>query len=508
MRLDDSYIYGHCFNPVSVPVFDITSQRKEIRDVPCGTCYHCRITRVNEWTTRMRLQSATYKNTYFVTLTIDSDGPQKVLALHHPTFHNINKNKVAASHPLTLSKETLQRFIKRLRRYNELPTLSYFAVDEYGHTYGRPHYHLILWCDEEITLEMLQDAWRLDGQSIGEIDYNDLVKNGTLVSSNASYSFKYVCKYLQKQSFSFEDLPTYQYHLNLDYILNHFVTYKNTKVKNEYIRKEITDAPPGLDYVRTLSPEYVSSYRPFMLCSRSHAIGGRYFEAQASRFERGDLRLFGVLQKDMVFPSYFLRRVKHLICPYFPTTYAPSKSGEALCKYNSTSSRLPSVASLCSQLQDTGGSVWCTLQDVPEDVRALLPYCKCEYADSDGVARLAPLMDLTIYDKDNHHYLVYNGSFFDRYGYDRKQKKYVVVGSESVVSVCSKMDECLKKLLKFVEPFNVRRRVADEELEAYIKDRFSGSQLEFRKYRENLQSQLLFAVGKRQCVYNQIKNKF
>ena len=68
MKLDERYIYAHCFRPQRLHIFDVTQQQKVLRDVPCGCCYHCRISKINEWTTRMRLQSATYKNTYFVLL--------------------------------------------------------------------------------------------------------------------------------------------------------------------------------------------------------------------------------------------------------------------------------------------------------------------------------------------------------------------------------------------------------------------------------------------------------
>ena len=59
--------------------------------------------------------------------------------------------------PDSLSKRELQLFWKRIRKSIFPRKIKYFACGEYGDTYGRPHYHAIVfgldWSDEKIILE-------------------------------------------------------------------------------------------------------------------------------------------------------------------------------------------------------------------------------------------------------------------------------------------------------------------------------------------------------------------
>lgn len=87
-------------------------------EVPCGHCVGCRLDRSRDWALRCVAESMTHpKDTcFFVTLTYDDD------------------------HLEALSKDTLQRFFKRLRHYHDF---RYFACGEHGSKTGRPHYHVI-----------------------------------------------------------------------------------------------------------------------------------------------------------------------------------------------------------------------------------------------------------------------------------------------------------------------------------------------------------------------------
>ncbi len=520
MNLDEKYVYGHCYRPIRLSrMFDITKQDFVERDVPCGQCQHCRMTRVNEWVTRMRLQSATYRNTYFITLTISPDAPQEVLDTHRSVKTTINSNKRYVNTPIVLDKATPQKFLKRLRRYYNLPTLTYFLVGEYGHKYGRPHYHAILWCDEEITLDMLRNAWQLGGKSIGDIDYHHIMQDyGKVTDStmNPRHAFTYVCKYLQKQDFDWYKLPTIKLHMWFDYAVSNHATYivtKNNKTETYEIQfcnysvatdsNTWKDLVPNLelpaDAVRVLSDDYIRAYKPFMLCSRTHSIGGRYFESQKDRFSRGNFELFGVLDKGLVFPSYFLRKTKQVVCPYFPLTETQKQGIQVAC----SSCHLPNVATFCSQSHNTPPFLSDLYVDCPKDFRSALG---CVYVQTDnGVYRQA---DLTIYDKQTRTYLVYNGSVFDRYQYDPHTKKYNIVECIQLETILAKMDKAFKDLLRFVAPFDYSRECSARELDVLVKSDFGGSYEKFEDYRLAIQKQIMAQCADRQIIYNQTKNKF
>ncbi len=75
-----------------------------------------------------------------------------------------------AKDPVSVDKSHLQRFLKRLRRQVEPRHFRYFAVGEYGGTYGRPHYHAMLFglglCDEEVIAK----SWKLGFIQVSEFN--------------------------------------------------------------------------------------------------------------------------------------------------------------------------------------------------------------------------------------------------------------------------------------------------------------------------------------------------
>lgn len=520
MTLDEKYVYGHCYRPVTLSrMFDITKQDYVQRDVPCGKCYHCRMTKVNEWITRMRLQSATYKNTYFITLTISPDAPQDVLTAHNSVKSTINSNHKYVNTPITLDKATAQKFLKRLRRYNDLPSLTYFLVGEYGHKYGRPHYHAILWCDEDITLDMLRDAWQLGGVSIGDIDYHQIMQDyGQVTDStmNPKHAFNYVCKYLQKMDFDWYKLPTINLHYWYDYhkyghrLFTCVYDKKNDKKTHLFANYSAPtdgntwkDLMPTLelpsDFVRCLSDDYIKKYKPFMLCSRSHAIGSRYFEKNAERFSKGDFRLFGVLDKGLIFPSYFVRKTKEIVCPYFPLVDTEKQGIHVGC----SACHLPDVASLCFSSHGADPFLPYFDCDCPKDFCTALG---CVYVPTEqGTYRQC---DLTIYDKSMRSYLVYNGTYFDRYQYSKHARKYEYYESIPLCDILAKMDKAFKDLLKFVAPFDYARECSARELDVLVKSDFEGSYEKFEDYRKAIEKQIMSQRADRQLIYKQTKQKF
>lgn len=87
--------------------------------LPCGKCPACRKAKRQEWAVRCELESASYENSSFITLTYDQE--------HCPD---------------KLVKRDLQQFIKAMR--NKKIKFRYFGCGEYGSSSARPHFHLIM----------------------------------------------------------------------------------------------------------------------------------------------------------------------------------------------------------------------------------------------------------------------------------------------------------------------------------------------------------------------------
>lgn len=129
--------------------------------LPCGRCGACRVNRAIEWSNRLLFEADYHTDVSFWTLTYASE--------NEPQNHSI-------------SKRELQLFFKRLRKFLDVP-IKYFACGEYGETYGRPHYHAIIfglkWTEEEVVLK----CWNLGH-----------VKSGTFNRSRARYVAGYMLK--------------------------------------------------------------------------------------------------------------------------------------------------------------------------------------------------------------------------------------------------------------------------------------------------------------------------
>lgn len=93
------------------------------REVPCGNCLGCRISRAREWATRCIHEASLYRSSGFVSLTYSDD--------------NVPADA-------SVSKDELQRFFKRLREVHSGEPLRYYASGEYGELRGRPHYHAVI----------------------------------------------------------------------------------------------------------------------------------------------------------------------------------------------------------------------------------------------------------------------------------------------------------------------------------------------------------------------------
>jgi len=134
--------------------------------VPCSKCPKCIRRRVSGWSFRLMQEDRISTSSHFLTLTYDT----KFVP-------------ISASGKLTLQKEDLQLFFKRLRKAqcgNAQSPIKYYAVGEYGGRTQRPHYHIIMF---NADLDFIQPAWKQ-----GHIYY------GSVSGASVGYTLKYMSK--------------------------------------------------------------------------------------------------------------------------------------------------------------------------------------------------------------------------------------------------------------------------------------------------------------------------
>lgn len=125
--------------------------------VPCGQCLQCRIQYAAMWAARCETEIRYHDNNLFVTLTYDED--------HVPVYDTFTKEHYRkirspadylagkSRERLTLAKEDIQKFWKRLRitakrkGWYDNPEwgITIYYAGEYGGKTFRPHYHAIIY---------------------------------------------------------------------------------------------------------------------------------------------------------------------------------------------------------------------------------------------------------------------------------------------------------------------------------------------------------------------------
>ena len=127
-----------CFNPIGVrnPSYKGIAGTYMYNFVPCGKCEACLRRKQNEWFSRMKVESRHWDFSLFVTLTYDEE-----------------------KCPLSVKKDDVQKFFKRLRA--DLPgrSFKYFLCSEYGPENGRPHYHAIIFGLGYRDASVIEKAW-------------------------------------------------------------------------------------------------------------------------------------------------------------------------------------------------------------------------------------------------------------------------------------------------------------------------------------------------------------
>lgn len=195
----------------------IDTNRPDYQLIPCGHCIGCRLEYSRQWAIRCQLESKVHPdNKWFVTLTYDDE--------HLPSDYSLNRLD-------------LHRFIDNLR--HNYSCIRYFACGEYGETFGRPHYHLIMWNlplnDLEFArkskngLNLYQSPWLNEKWSRGQV----------LVGEVNWETSAYVARY---------------------------VTKKHTKEQNEELNRE----------------------NEFVVMSRKPGIGAEYYEKYKDKIYKND----------------------------------------------------------------------------------------------------------------------------------------------------------------------------------------------------------------------------
>jgi hypothetical protein len=172
-----------CLTPITLKrprdewITEKTGFSTTTRVVPCGKCFKCIARRRNGWSFRLHHESLISDSAVMMTLTygIGQSMKGKTYGEEPPlSFNGCN----------TLDKTHVQKFIKRLRKHelsnNNSRPLKYYLAGEYGGTFGRPHYHILLFNCSHATLlrsDMVSTKiWkkgyvRIDRCNIGTINY-------------------------------------------------------------------------------------------------------------------------------------------------------------------------------------------------------------------------------------------------------------------------------------------------------------------------------------------------
>lgn len=180
-----------CLNPIHIQ----NPYTKEPLLVGCGKCEACTQKKSAMLSLKCKLESLVHKYCYFITLTYNNENIPLLRFIEHDghvhfatedgeclsrldySFGEMSKllqkcGRLDALH--YLRKYDLQLFFKRLRKNLSKITnekVRYFAAGEYGPVHFRPHYHILLWFDSDVTAEnlgqMLHKSW-----PFGRVDFS------------------------------------------------------------------------------------------------------------------------------------------------------------------------------------------------------------------------------------------------------------------------------------------------------------------------------------------------
>lgn len=227
-------------------------------DVPCGKCPSCLSNKRQSWAFRIEQELKHSCSAYFYTLTYDGDHCMK--KIEHG-YQKMSKLDFLKGKKPTLVKSDLSLFLKRLREYESKAIentfkdkialtkedlrakIRYFAVGEYGGTYQRPHYHVLLF-NSISSNEEIQSVWGKGFVDVGEVESASImycvsyVVNPEYAPEGCDKTFSVMSKGIGKQ---YLDPNMVEYHKTGQHFLSHtgnvFVAlprYYRDKIFNNY----------------------------------------------------------------------------------------------------------------------------------------------------------------------------------------------------------------------------------------------------------------------------------
>lgn len=187
--------------------------------VPCGKCYACLQNKQQDWVNRMVEEQKNAVTSYFVTITYSEENV--------PLCTYFDPDSCVNRQVLTLSKEHLQKFMKRFRK--QLPgKCRFFACGEYGSHTIRPHYHLCLFFDSEVNHEsidqILQCTWKYGFTSVSPLNESRMAYCAKYIVKGGKYpehALKPFCLMSRKPGIGeqYIDKETYNYHLTHPFLV-------------------------------------------------------------------------------------------------------------------------------------------------------------------------------------------------------------------------------------------------------------------------------------------------
>lgn len=151
--------------------------------VPCGICSECLNNKARNWVSRLMLESKLHKYNYFITLTYDD---------MFLTSHNLVPDDFT---------NFMKKFRVNLQRDFNYVGVRFYAVGEYGSEFARPHFHIILFSD----IDLSSDFKYYKKNEFGDIVYTseylaNIWKKGFVTIGNVSpSSCAYVARYTEKK---------------------------------------------------------------------------------------------------------------------------------------------------------------------------------------------------------------------------------------------------------------------------------------------------------------------
>lgn len=170
---------------------------RRVQPIPCGQCIECRLQYAREWATRVMLEKNFCFNynlnlgpciprpypdgtCWFITVTYADE--------YLPQATKVNTETGEIHRGISLAKEDMQRFIKRLRYHYPQMKMKYISAGEYGGQTLRPHYHFIFFglpLEQEQfkkigmsplnqpywMLQKLTDIWGMGHVTIGRVTW-------------------------------------------------------------------------------------------------------------------------------------------------------------------------------------------------------------------------------------------------------------------------------------------------------------------------------------------------